>query len=486
MSNLFYRIKNVRRIEYILLSIILISAFLTRLYKLNNPIADWHSFRQADTSSVSRIYVSKGINLLLPRYHDISTTQSGKFNPEGFRFVEFPIYNALQAYLFKAFPFLSLEVWGRLISILSALISTYFLFLLGRKFIGSWGGVLAAFFFALIPFNIYFTRVIMPEPLAEALGLASMWAFIRFIDEERSKMLALSVILFAAALLTKPFVMFYGIPMAFLAIKKYGIRGSLYNRQLLLAVIIAFVPVVLWRAWMGQFPEGIPFWRWIFNGDGIRFKPSFWRWIFGERLGHLILGGWGLILFSFGLLKPKRGNYFNHFFLLGMFLYLVVFATANVRHDYYQTITIPAISLTLAQGSIYMWETKEFKRRLTRGLLAFSLMVMFLTGALQVREFYKINRPEIIEVGKAVQRLVPENSLVIAPYNGDTALLYQTDRRGWPVVDRPIDELIDKGANYFVSVDLGHPQTIEFSQRFEIVEERPQYIILNLNKERSE
>ena len=61
----------------------------------------------------------------------------------------------------------------------------------------------------------------------------------------------------------------------------------------------------------------------------------------------------------------------------------------------------------------------------------------------QVKEFYKINRPEIIVAGEAVNRLTPSNSLVIAPYNGDTAFLYQTNRIGWPVVDRPIEQLIE-------------------------------------------
>ena len=108
---------------YVVLSIAFILGLLLRLYKIDNPVADWHSWRQADTSSVSRTYVSEGINLLYPRYHDISSTQTGKFNPEGLRFVELPLYNAVQATLSFSLPAISLEVWGRLVSIFSALIS---------------------------------------------------------------------------------------------------------------------------------------------------------------------------------------------------------------------------------------------------------------------------------------------------------------------------------------------------------------------------
>lgn len=480
MNKIINRVKKIKYLEYIVLSFILILAFLIRLYKINNPVADWHSWRQADTASVTRTYVSDGINLLFPRYHDISTTQTGTFNPEGLRFVEFPVFNAVHAILSKNFPFFSLEVWGRLISIISALVSTFILYLLGKRFISEWGGILAAFFFAFLPFNIYFTRVILPEPLAGVLSLLSLWLFVKFIDEEKTEQLFLSAIFFALAMLVKPFVFFYAVPVIYLAIKKYGVKGIFKNIKLLVAFDIALTPFFLWRIWMNQYPAGIPFWKWAFNGDKIRFKPSFWRWIFGERLGHLILGGWGLVPFSFGLLKPRRREYFNHFFLLGIFLYVVVFATASVRHDYYQTIAIPAVSLILAQGTLYMWETKEFKVWLTRGLLAFSLMVMFLTGALQIREFYKINHPEIITAGQALDRIAPKDALVIAPYNGDTAFLYQTKRWGWPVVDWPIEELIKRGASYYVSVNIGHPQTLEFIERFEVIERTENYVIIDL------
>lgn len=77
----------------IVLFLILILAFGLRLYKINNPVADWHSFRQADTASVTRNFVNEGINLMMPRYDDLSNIQSGKDNPQGWRMVEFPVYN---------------------------------------------------------------------------------------------------------------------------------------------------------------------------------------------------------------------------------------------------------------------------------------------------------------------------------------------------------------------------------------------------------
>jgi len=468
------------KLEYIILSIILLLGLISRIYKINSPIADWHSFRQADTASVSRIYFEEGVNLLYPRYYDISTTQSGLFNPKGYRFVEFPIYNFISVILGRIFPMLSLEVWGRLVSVFSALISGLFIFSLGKRFISNIGGLLASAFYLLTPFNIYFTRVILPEPLAVMFALFSLWSYVKFIDFNKRVWLYTAALLMAGGILIKPYVAFYSIAMIYLVIKKYGRNSFLAIKDLLLALVLALAPFILWRFWMGRFPEGIPFWKWTLNGDGIRFKPAFWYWIFAERLGKLILGIGGLIPFIFGLLARNKGKSFYMYFLLGMFLYVSVFATANVKHDYYQTITIPAISLVLSSGSIYLWNAKSFNKALRRVTLLFGLFLMFLIGLFQVKEYYKINHPEIIIAGAAVDRIVPKDALVIAPYNGDTAFLYQTKRRGWPVIDRPLNELIDRGASYLVSVNLDDKRMQEIENEFKVIEKTNSYVIVNL------
>jgi len=69
---------------------------------------------------------------------------------------------------------------------------------------------------------------------------------------------------------------------------------------------------------------------------------------------------------------------------------------------------------------------------------------------------------------------------VIASYNGDTAFLYQTKRRGWPVVELPINELIDEGAKYYTSVDLNNKQTQEFETKFKTLEKTSSYVVLDL------
>src|SRR3989304_6819731 len=91
-----------KKVEIIVLSIILILAFVVRLYKINRPIADWHSWRQADTAAVARNFIKEGFNPLIPKYDDMSSQANGLDNPKRYRFVEFPVYNLIVAGVWKA------------------------------------------------------------------------------------------------------------------------------------------------------------------------------------------------------------------------------------------------------------------------------------------------------------------------------------------------------------------------------------------------
>lgn len=487
MIRLVKQIIKYKYFGYIILSLILFLGLIARLYKITNPIADWHSWRQADTSSVSRVYVQQGINLLMPRYHDISSIQTGLPNPNGYRMVEFPIYNALQALSFEFLHHFSLEVWGRLVTIFLSLITSFFLYLIGKRLLGTWGGVLSAAFYLFIPFNIYFTRIILPDPMGVTFAVISIWAFLEFFENNKFKFVIASAVFFALAMLIKPYLGFYLFPIAYLALRKYGIKRFFKDKKLILATIlyflISFLPFVLWRAWEAKFPEGIPFYTWAFNGNHIRFRPSFWYWIFGERLGHLILGSFGLIPFVFGVLNTKLKNYFIYSLLIGALFYVIVVADANTMHDYYQILIIPPVALGLAAGSIYLWSQNIFNKILARTVLIFSIGVMLITGWNQISGDYNINHPEILTAGAEIDKITPKDTLVVAPYNGDTAFLYATNRWGWPAIDDSIDNIIVKGADYYVSVDLGSSDTRMIEARFKTIEKTSQYIIINLHQQ---
>lgn len=476
-----------RKFEVFALLFILVGAFVVRLWKIDNPVADWHSWRQADTASVTKVFVEEGVDLLHPKYHDLSKIQTGYENPEGYRFVEFPLFNLVHAIFYNLAPSFGINIWGRLISIFFAVNSTYFLYGIGKRVFDKWVGLASAFFYAFVPFNIYFTRVILPDPMSISLGVGSVYFFVIYTGDRRVGWLLTSAFMMSVAILVKPHAIFFGVPILYLVLTHWRLKDIIKNKWFFVAMDIVLVPFLLWRVWMyrEELIRGIAHWKWAFNGNGIRFKPSFWFWIFGERVAKLILGYWGVFVFMVGAMFAKKVN-IVHAFLAGAFLYVSVFASANVMHDYYQAFVVPALALALGVGVFTIWNSEVYNKILARGGLILVLGLMFALGFYNVRGNWRVNDTGAVLAGEEADKLLPKDALVIAPYNGDTTFLYQTGRKGWPVVTASIERMIEMGADYYVSVNLSEPDTINFSNRFEEVVRTEKYVILDLHKVRGE
>ncbi len=462
--NFVQRLKTFVRSDLFFILAILVLAFTLRLYKIDTPLADWHSWRQSDTSAVTRNFIKHGINLLYPTFDDLSNVASGKDNPKGLRFVEFPLYNLAGVITDKIFVGYNVEISQRLTSIFATLGSVVFLFLLVRKYLGRKEALLSALIFTILPYNIFFTRVILPEPFLIFTSLGMLYFFDQLIEKISNirftiKFIIVIILSFGftiSAVLVKPYAAFLFLPMAYLWLKKFGI--SIKSLICLFAyLLICLLPFGWWRWWMSQFPEGIPASAWLLNGDAIRFKGAFFFWIFADRLTRLISGYWGLPLLFLGILTPiKKYGWFFRWWGIAILFYVTVFATGNVRHDYYQTFTIPIICIFMAKGIVFLFDLTKYgvSKFLVLSLMFVVIIFMEMFGWYHVRDFYNINHPEIVEAGRALERKTKNNALVIAPYNGDTAFLYQTNRAGWPLMQDTIENMIKMGADYYISVNF--------------------------------
>jgi hypothetical protein len=136
----------------------------------------------------------------------------------------------------------------------------------------------------------------------------------------------------------------------------------------------------------------------------------------------------------------------------------------------------------LGYGIWALWSSTSFNKIAVRILLLFSLMVMLISGWIQVKEDFNVNHPEIIIAGAYVDRTVPKDAIVIAPYTGDTAFLYQTGRSGWPVVEDSIDKLIERGAQYYVNVNFADPDIKMLQSRFKTIETNSTFVLIDLTQ----
>ncbi len=475
------------KLAKLVLILILLGSFAVRLYKINNPVADWHSWRQADTAAVARNFVKFGFTPLYPRYDDLSNVQSGKDNPQGWRMVEFPLYQTIGFMLYHLYPKLSIEIHLRLVSIFFSLLSMIFLYGLVKKYDGELSALLTAGFFGLLPYSIYYSRAILPEMTAVGLVLGAIFALDTAEDSikvSRYKGIKvwyiISAVLAAAALLVKPTAGFLLLPIVYLLVKEKKLK-VLFDPSFYLYGLSALLPLVLWRYWIRQFPEGIPAYTWLLNGGNIRFTGAFFRWIIAERLGKLILGYTGMFLLFLGLVTSNaRKSFVFGFLLLGTILYVTVFARGNVQHDYYQILLLPIIAIYVGRGAFGLLSGKLKVNKIAGfTVAAVTLLSMLAFSWYEVRGYYWINHPEIVEAGKRVDALVPKDAKVIAPYVGDTAFLYQTNRQGWPVVEKPIPEMVKMGADYLVIVNPDK-DAMNLDKMFKILEKAEKYIIFDL------
>ena len=457
-----------------------------RLYHINSPVADWHSFRQTDTASVAQHYVVNGIDLLHPRYQDLSNIQSGKDNPMGWRMVEFPLYQGVAATLALGMPSVSVDVWLRLISILSAAGVAVLLMLITKSVSTPLVSILTGFIFAILPYGMFYGRVILPEPFAVFWAMLSIYLCLRDTLTTKGNwwLIIASAIAASLSVLVKPTAGFLLLPVLYLVIRRYGISVHSVVR-LALYGLICLLPLYGWRVWILQFPEGIPVFDWLLNKGNIRFKGAWFQWLFARRLAELILGYWGLIPFGLGLLaRPtQKEGWLFPIMGVGGLLYLTVFAAGNVQHDYYQILLIPIVSIYVAKGYALLISEKLFHPFARYSLLVISLLFMFAFSWFTMRGFYWINRPEILAAGMEADRILPKDAKVIAPYNGDTTFLYQTKRSGWPL-GFDIDEKIAFGATHYVTVSPTDAdwETKTLAETYTVLVRNESFAIIDLTK----
>ena len=235
---------------------------------------------------------------------------------------------------------------------------------------------------------------------------------------------------------------------------------------------------------MSYFPEGIPNWRFLINEGNIRFKGAFFRWIIAERVGKLVLTVGGFTLFTLGILTrtQSREKLFYLVWLFSIAVYFTVMASGNVRHDYYQVPLVPIAAIFMAKGILLLWKLpKEYFARILGPIASLVLILLiFAFGYFEIRGHYWINKPQIVSAGKAVDELLPKDATVIAPYNGDAAFLYQTNRHGYPIVDRPLEEFIEQGTKYLVSVDVADPGIQNLAKHCKVIEKTNEYVIVEM------
>jgi len=480
-----------KKTDFILLFFVVVLAVAMRLYQINTPLADFHSWRQADTAAVARNFVRSGFDLMHPKYDDLTSIQSGIDNPQGYRFVEFPIYNAIFAGLYNLSPTIPIEVYGRLTTIFFSLIVIVCLYYLALKELGRVAAISSSFIYAVFPFFVFFSRVVLPETTALGFTFISITLLYMFVNAKKEPLrwilFFFSALSFAAALLVKPTVIFYGIVLLYLFLSRYKL-DTIKRLDMYLFFALSIVPLFLWRNYILSFPEGIPASDWLITSvntsEGLKsifFRPAFFRWIFFERINNIILGGFVTFFLVLGLVAKNKSRFLM--FLTGSALtYVFVFQGGNVQHEYYQTLILPVLAMA-AGGGVELLLSKKFQsitNRLTSIVVVFVVLVIsFLFSYNHVKGYY--GYPEdLSQIARLIQTFTKPDDLIITDTTGDTTLLYLADRRGAPAQYKELPEMKNIGYSYLISFEKEKTTKLKEEGIYPIIFENDKLAIFHL------
>ena len=330
-----------RGIRRTLLFLILLVALAVRLWGITNPLLDDQAWRQADTASMS--------SNMLGHLTDIPSVFLPQLNYDGVTpqrvELEFPFLPYLLAWTWTLFGWA--DIWGRLWSVVLSLLTVGGIYELGRKMFTDRAGLFAAAIYALMPLAIYYGRVVMPEPMAQAWSIWALAMIWRWRNTQEERGIWKAGLLMAGAILAKlPQLMLF--PVALLL----GFWPLSHKRvgQLVRYSLIVLIPPMVYYLWVhlnvapaSQFVSG------ILTGQVADARNLDWKLLSKNiRRGFtdsiLLLAGAGLCRLSF-FRSPARTA------LLawgGIGVLYIGTVCARIPLDYYLVPIIPLIALLAA------------------------------------------------------------------------------------------------------------------------------------------
>lgn len=399
-------------LKRIIFAIVLVGS-LARLYHIDVPLFDWHAYRQFDTAALARNFYDEGMNIFYPRV-------DWRGESPGYVEVEFQAYTYPVAVLYHVF---GPQEWvGRAFNILVFVASAILLFAFVSRIFGRGAAAFAVLFYTFVPLSFYQTRAFQPDALLALGSLAGIHYFWLWTESSRWKHLLVSALGVAIAALIKPPSLYLGVPLLYLAYRRYGL--ALFRKpQLWTYAALILVPVFLW------FRHAYGLWTEYGNTFGIfgrRTIAGVWaigdeHWLIlaqtlARRLLNEIATPPGLILLlvgvvaSIGARARLRGGIL-FWWLAGFALYVVLVPKGHWGHDHYQ---LPAVFLTTAWMGYGAW------RLVQRGAAggwgtAVLVLALFWFAAWQLRPMLNVRpgRFDRIAFGERLQELTEPDELIV-------------------------------------------------------------------------
>ncbi|MEE9603452.1 MAG: glycosyltransferase family 39 protein [Thermoguttaceae bacterium] len=459
-----------RQFPAALLGLLALTALL-RSVAICRPLLGAFATKNVVYAMIARNWAAGSGSLLCPT---LDVLRGGQ---RAWHMVEFPVAAYLTGALWWLFGG-SLDVWGRLLSVVFSIGSVGLMFLFVRRRHGHRAATAAAFMLAVAPVSIIYGQSFMLEASVVFFSLATFYALDRRLHGHHCAWLMVAAVCLAMLLLTKIYMLVLLLPLAAMWMRGPGNlpagdggenAGEGSGRPSLpLACIIAglaIVPAGLWYgfAYWAASPES-PFVARIFYSvrqsgtthlppHPLLLSPEFYRQLLDDMSG-VVLTPVGLMVLLAGLLDRRWRQYVP--WLLAMLALVLVLPRKFQEMNYYWLVVLPPFCIIAGLG----WDL--ISRRMRPGRLATVVLVLAtLVFSLRYAAGPAFITPAedraVVVAGRAVQELTAAGEPIVTMHGTTIDLLYYCNRPGWAVspeedLEKKLPGFLRHGAKYLVIV----------------------------------
>lgn len=436
----------------LVVGVILICGFVTRLYDLTDPPLDYASARQLRSAMIARGKYYATLEDVPEWKQDIARKQKGihgMIEPEVIENITVATYRLAGGEY----------VWiARIYSSLFWVFGGLALYSLTRGMVSDDGGVVALIYYLFVPFGLVASRTFQPDPMMTAMIVAAWAAFFHWDRTGTWKWAILAGLASGAALYIKTTSIFFLlIGMGVIVLTRDKLSKTLKDAQVWCIAALSAMPALAYNIY-GLFISGE-----LESQLKGRFFPQMWsdpdfylQWknAIASVSGHYLILLFGLLGLFF--IKDKRHLFYLLGIWLGYILYGFTLSYHISTHYYYTLPVIPLLSLTL--GAIGEWILGLIRgTKLVWIIRAGTVLVLILgiSGGyfILAKDDYRHNPPYYQKVANFVE---PEDKVVALSQDYGYRLSYF----GWRYV------IPWKGTEDLRYIELRDSKVDPFSKRF--------------------
>jgi 4-amino-4-deoxy-L-arabinose transferase-like glycosyltransferase len=461
---------------------ILALALLFRLYRIDTPLVDGHSWRQVTNADIARHFAQTTWNPLMPE-----VSWGGRNGVVG---MEFPLLHYIIGLAWRIGG--ESERIARLITVAFSMASVGLIYALGCRLFSVAVGRGAAFLLAIAPSTVFFGRSVLSDTPMVTFSIAALLAWQRWLTTPSTGRLVSATLCTALAGLVKLPGVIIGLPIAVLAWRHRG-PSMLRDRGVWIGGVMSVALIVAWywhadaiaaRTGLTQAvlrPSGV-------YGPEVGLDLSAYatvsHWSTAERLSapgfyremtdrfwslHLTALGFAGALIGWWMARGQRHAIVLDAWLLSGVILLLASAEGQYAHQFHQLPLIPPLALYFGVAAAPLFDGSRVPGRSLRAVgialcLAIVAVMAFRSSSVILQLYREDNlQLQFPYIGSEIRAHTEAGALLVS-VDYETAgtnspmLLFYAHRKGWSFdVHAVTAEVVERlrsrfGARYFVTM----------------------------------